>query len=53
MMAPEQIGGDAEQPGPGILPVKVVAFELFPGDQKGFGRDVVGAKSPALLAAYL
>ena len=41
VMSPEQIRGDAEKPGPGILPAKVVGFELFPSDQKGFGRDVV------------
>ena len=51
-MPAEQIGGDAEQPGPGVVPGEVVGLELFPGDQKGFGRDVVGGEVTGPLAAY-
>ena len=43
-MPSEQIGGDPKKPGPGILPIKVVGFQVFPGDQKGFGGDVVGGE---------
>jgi hypothetical protein len=44
VVPPEQIGGDAEKPGPGVIPVKVVGFALFPDNQKGFRRDVVGGE---------
>ena len=44
----EQVGGYAKEPGPGILPVKVKGVELLPGDQKGFGRDVVGREVTGL-----
>lgn len=43
-MPPEQMGDDAEKPGPGILPVKVVGFEWVQASRKvwGVGREVPG-----------
>lgn len=44
VVPPEQVCGDPEKPRPGILPVQIVGFKLFPGDQKGLGCDVVGGE---------